>query len=84
MAEKRSYSYIVKEKNQKKMHDILQWREEKKKGIAIKESDDMVPITYEGKSGWHTVGRAITTSKTDEAKGWRKELDNYKNGVTTK
>ncbi len=48
MMEKRSYSHIVKEKNQKKLHSILNWREEKKKGIAIQQADDMVPITYEG------------------------------------
>jgi len=34
MMEKRSYSHIVKEKNQKKLHAILNWREENKKGIA--------------------------------------------------
>jgi len=62
----------------------LSWREEKKKGIAVKEEDDLVPIKYEGQSGWYTVGRAITTRTTDEAKGWKKELANYSNGLTNK
>jgi hypothetical protein len=84
MAEKRSYSYIVKENTKHKMRDILHYREEKKKGMAIKEPDDIPPITYEGKNGWHTLGRAITTRTTDEAKGWHKELNNYKHGLTHK
>ena len=44
----------------------------------------MVPITYEGEHGWHTVGRAITTRNTDEAKGWNKEMENYKKGITSR
>jgi hypothetical protein len=59
------------------MLEILSFRQQMRKDIAVEAEDDNCPITYGENNGWHTVGRAITTKRTDEAKGWANELSNY-------